>query len=359
MGYDCRTFSVEPQVPVDRGEMSMGIVASRSGSDETRSSGSKDDSSTRIDEEEDESEPDVTGRDQQALVLDAYLHAAVPRPGQIFHFRPDPWIRSLSFHRVEVVDILHQMGVRVDDPGIRHVEAVQNLNTWAVAALCRSLSLDSLLTFVAAALLEQQIVVFCPNIGILTAMVLSIIPMIFPFSWQSLLLPVLPAIASNHLDLLEAPVPFIVGVVFKTSEVRSRCSSIVRVNAYKNKVRNAGNLPSLPQSAALSEALSGPYEVLRKAGEVPGADARPIHAVTESQAAAATAFAATLQTYLKSLVADLKGYTITDVSARTGSERVSILLKESFIESFPPRDRIFMRQFVETQMFNVYCDSVI
>lgn len=37
----------------------------------------------------------------------------------------------------------------------------------------------------------------------------------------------------------------------------------------------------------------------------------------------------------------------------------SVLLKDSFVESFPPRDRPFMRQFAETQMFSVYCDAVI
>lgn len=37
----------------------------------------------------------------------------------------------------------------------------------------------------------------------------------------------------------------------------------------------------------------------------------------------------------------------------------SVLLKDSFVESFPPRDRPFMRQFAETQMFSVYCDAAI
>ena len=37
----------------------------------------------------------------------------------------------------------------------------------------------------------------------------------------------------------------------------------------------------------------------------------------------------------------------------------SVLLKDSFTDSFPPRDRPFMRAFAETQMFAVYCDAVI
>ena len=54
-------------------------------------------------------------------------------------------------------------------------------------------------------------VLFCPNIGLLSTAVLSIIPLIRPFAWQSLLMPVLPAL-EQMLDLMDAPVPFILGV---------------------------------------------------------------------------------------------------------------------------------------------------
>jgi hypothetical protein len=60
--------------------------------------------------------------------------------------------------------------------------------------------------------------------------------------------------------------------------------------------------------------------------------------------------------HLEGLCRDLQMHTITDVQT---AERVSLLLKDSFIESFIPRDRLFIKQFVETQMFSVYSDSVI
>lgn len=51
-------------------------------------------------------------------------------------------------------------------------------------------------------LLERQTVVFCPNIGVLTSCVLALIPLVRPYAWQSLLLPVLPA-TEQMLDFLE------------------------------------------------------------------------------------------------------------------------------------------------------------
>lgn len=50
---------------------------------------------------------------------------------------------------------------------------------------------------------------FCPNIGLLSTCVLSLIPLLRPFSWHSFLMPVLP---HKLLGFLEAPVPFIIGV---------------------------------------------------------------------------------------------------------------------------------------------------
>lgn len=58
-------------------------------------------------------------------------------------------------------------------------------------------------------------VVFCPNIGVLSTVVLALVPLLRPYSWQSLLLPVLPTL-EKMLDLLEAPVPFILGVQVRT-----------------------------------------------------------------------------------------------------------------------------------------------
>ena len=58
----------------------------------------------------------------------------------------------------------------------------------------------------AAVLLERQVVIFCPNIGVLTSSVLALIPLVRPYAWQSLLLPVLPA-TEQMLDFLQARMP--------------------------------------------------------------------------------------------------------------------------------------------------------
>jgi hypothetical protein len=49
-------------------------------------------------------------------------------------------------------------------------------------------------------------------------------------SWQCLMMPVTPG---TMMSLLDAPVPFVLGLQYKTPEVVARCADLIRVNVYK------------------------------------------------------------------------------------------------------------------------------
>jgi hypothetical protein len=220
--------------------------------------------------------------------------------------------------------------------------------------LCRSLTLPNILTLLTAVLLERQTVVFSPNVGVLTSVVLSMIPLVRPFAWQSLLLPVLPC-TEDMLDLLQAPVPFLVGMQHKTEDVRALVGGLVRVNVGKDKVKGAATLPALPNDRLLMQRLQPSYNVLSNIGRRQG-HCQPLYAVGGIQRTAAEGFLQNMRQYLTGLTANLAKHTITDVQHE---DRVSLLLKDSFIESFAPKERPFVRQFVETQMFTEFVDAVI
>lgn len=63
----------------------------------------------------------------------------------------------------------------------------------------------------AGVMLERNCVVFCPNVGLLSTCVLSLIPLLRPFSWQHFLMPVLPD-TQHWLTFLDSPTPFVVGI---------------------------------------------------------------------------------------------------------------------------------------------------
>lgn len=75
-------------------------------------------------------------------------------------------------------------------------------------------------------MLERNTVVFCPNIGLLSTCVLSLIPLLRPFSWQHFLMPVLPD-TQDWLDLLDNPTPFVVGIQVGSLDWSVHCGCLL------------------------------------------------------------------------------------------------------------------------------------
>ncbi|XP_021276122.1 uncharacterized protein LOC110410638 isoform X2 [Herrania umbratica] len=296
-------------------------------------------------------------------ILCEYYQIPCPARGSTLRFHPLEHLHPLEYHRPDE-KVLHIAGSTIDlrscSTSLEFAEAhtallaeeeATALSTWAVACMCGSLRLEHVLTIFAGALLEKQIVVVCSNLGILSATVLSIVPLIRPYQWQSLLMPVLP---DDMLDFLDAPVPYIVGVKNKTSEVQSKLANVILVDANKNQVK-ASTIPQLPQHRELFACLS-PYHA-KLVGESYLGRKRPVYECTDVQIEAAKGFLSVLRSYLDSLCSNMRSHTITNV--QSNNDKVSLLLKESFIDSFPSRDRPFMKLFVDTQLFSVHTDLVL
>lgn len=283
------------------------------------------------------------------LVLEQYYNSHVVPPNGVYTISFGD-LYQVEYHRVPAGRAYAEVAVLRDILAYAEAELAQSIELWSVAALCRSLSLDNILAVLSAALLEKQMVMFCPNIGMLSACVLSLMPLLRPFNWQCLLLPVTP---TGMLGFLEAPVPFVLGVQYKTHEVASKCSGLMRVNVYKDVVKNCP-VPQMPGSKKLAAALAPHYARLRAAADV--AAYRPVYAIDPEEAAAAGAFLELLQESLVAMCGDLRLYTITNVGME---KRTGFLFKDGYLDSFPAKDRAFMKAFSETQMFSVWSDQVI
>lgn len=293
-------------------------------------------------------------------VLYSFHSMPVPVPGERIVFAPEEGLQTIEYCRPllknseqgtsasnQRIDPKH-LGVEVAQI---EAEAACELRVWTVASLCRSLSLENILSLLVAAMFEKQIVFFCSNIGILTSSVLSLIPLLRPFTWQSLLMPVVP---TRLLDLLDAPVPFAVGLQHKTQEVAQRCGDLVRVNLYKDSIKNSPPASSLPGYRHLLNKLAPVHKLLHQKGSHAK---RPMHIPTSTEASAVESFLLIFTDYLQKLVGDLRRHTITEVGK--DGLRVCLLLEESLVESFPQKDWPFMKAFVQTQMFSSFSDAVI
>ncbi|KAG4387916.1 hypothetical protein AAZX31_09G066600 [Glycine max] len=297
-------------------------------------------------------------------IISEYYCLACPARDSALRFHPLEHLHPLEYHRPDET-ILHLAGSTVDlkscSTGLEFAEAHNSLlaeeeatalSIWAVACMCGTLRLENVLTFFAGALLEKQIVFVCSNLGILSASVLSVIPLIRPYQWQSLLMPVLP---NGMLEFLDAPVPYIVGIKNKTNEVQSKLTNnVILIDVSRNQVKSS-TVPQLPRQKELISSLRPYHETL--VGESYLGRRRPVYECTEVQTEAAKGFLSELRSYLDSLCYNIRSHTITNV--QSNDDKVSLLLKESFIDSFPYRDQPFMKLFVDTQLFSVHTDIVL
>ncbi|KAG0558563.1 hypothetical protein KC19_10G038000 [Ceratodon purpureus] len=297
-------------------------------------------------------------------VVVGYHRLRIPMQGETITFQPLEHLTSITFTRggnaiptLEngVPDLKHSksnLEVAEARAAAMAAEECEALAVWSVATICRELSLQNVLSMLACTLLEKQMVVICPNLGVLSAVVLAMKPMIRPYVWQCLLLPVLP---NKMLDFLDAPVPYIVGIQSKTSEVQSKVANLVRVNVLKNKV-SMSSIPPLPEYNKLLSQLEPFHSQL---AAVSGSARRhPVHHTNEAQAHAVEGFLQVLQKYCTGVLCkNLRSHTITNV--QSNNDKVSLLLKDSFIDSFPSREQAFIKHFADTQLFSVYTDAIL
>ncbi|XP_062079547.1 uncharacterized protein LOC133784008 [Humulus lupulus] len=288
-------------------------------------------------------------------IICGYHTLPLPPRGGVLVFQPLEHLQSIEYRRppVSSLGVYDKYSDSLESSEVNFklaaVEEALALSIWTTATICRVLSLESVLSLLTGVLLEKQVVVVCPNLGLLSATVLSLISMILPFQWHSLMLPVLPGRMAEFLD---APVPFIVGLLNKPNDFKMKTSNLVHVELLKDQVKTC-SLPTLPRHKELATALA-PFHA-RLSRETSMAKKHPVHKCSETQAEAAEKFLKVTRGYLESLCSDLRLHTITSV--QSNNDRVSLLLKDSFIDSFSSRDQPFIKHFVDTQMFSVLSDS--
>ncbi|XP_050251957.1 uncharacterized protein LOC126698629 isoform X2 [Quercus robur] len=288
-------------------------------------------------------------------IVCGYHALSLPPRGSELLFQPLEHLQAIVYMRPPLAALgfhennLDSLEVAEVDAKLAAAEEAFALSIWTTATICRALSLESVLSLVAGVLLEKQVLVVCPNLGVLSAVVLSLVPLIRPFQWQSLLLPVLPG---RMLDFLDAPVPYIVGIQYKPVDLKMKASNVVHVNVLKDEVKMC-HLPALPRHKELVSELGPIHARLSRESSI--AKRHPVYRCSDVQAEAAAEFLNVMRCYLESLCSDLKSHAITCV--QSNNDRVSLLLKDSFIDSFPSRDRPFMKQFVDTQLFSVLSDT--
>jgi hypothetical protein len=118
--------------------------------------------------------------------------------------------------------------------------------------LFMSLSLDNIITVFRCLCSEQSVCILSNKISLLTPVQEALLSFLFPMQWQGCYIPVMPM---HMTDILEAPVPILVGLhssYLQKCPVKNRPGRVVFVDLDKNALFLGSNVAIGPDSTFLS-----------------------------------------------------------------------------------------------------------
>ncbi|XP_075998353.1 DENN domain-containing protein 5B-like [Genypterus blacodes] len=190
----------------------------------------------------------VTSHTAPPLPLESYIHnilyeVPLPPPG-----------RSLKFHGVQGPILCQRPG-----PG------ELPLGEYPLGEAFSLLGVDNMVQLLTCVLLETQVLLCSQDYQRLMTVAESITTLLFPFQWQHIYLPILSA---PLYHLLDAPVPFLMGIQRRDGAQRSSLhlpheANLCFVDIDNHCVEPPEDLPSFPDRTELLQELS---EVLLRFG---------------------------------------------------------------------------------------------
>eukprot|EP01038_Epipyxis_sp_PR26KG_P004914 gene4914-6877_t len=154
--------------------------------------------------------------------------------------------------RTEVFFALPESLMRITRPPKNHLPMVD----FSYRPLFTLLSVDNIIAVFCCLCAEMTICICSENIALLTPIQEALLSFLFPFIWQGCYVPILPA---NMMEILDAPVPFLVGIHPDYLKNRPKPATVVLVDI-DNDVIDVGQddtyfeprvIPTLPAKALM------------------------------------------------------------------------------------------------------------
>jgi len=164
-------------------------------------------------------------KEQIPTILSSFYSAALPKPGSQFR-----------------VPLLPTVGGFVRP---LHSDDEYYLADYSIPILFHVFKKRQILWLLSAILLERKILFICKNVRMLSSVVLSFVPLLRPFEYQSVVVPVLP----ERMDMvIEAPVPFLIGLPRGPNASSLNVpKDVILVNVDEKKITVTGGLSSVPE----------------------------------------------------------------------------------------------------------------
>jgi hypothetical protein len=231
----------------------------------------------------------------------------------------------------------------------RHEDA-HLISSHCVPSLFWALDKETILTLVAAALLERKMIFVSSNLRLLSNCTLSFIALLKPFVLQCVFIPVLP---DDLLQIAEAPVPFIAGLanpkLIRAAKEANPELIIVDLANRRVYIPPECVVPPLPNIRGLSHAIEPYVAQLRKSFD----KYIPPYKAAKNQRDLVTELLRLLEQYITPYFEAFRRHCITSLT-----DNVTIFVKETYlIEETDHVSIEFFQPFMETQIFAAWCDN--
>lgn len=264
-------------------------------------------------------------------ILDCYYSRPVPKPGETLYF-------DLPFH-YQLKSTTFYCPVGDDESRL--------ISDWVLIPTFKILGIENFMHLFCAMLLEKPTIILSKrSLGTVANVVLSVIPLLRPFKWQGLLIPILP---TSLQEVLQAPVPFISGI----TELNINVQEAVIIDLDENKVFlvNETHLPKLPEGKKLMHNIQLEYTQLQAAKEK---DFHNPLITSSEQMKLALAILNQLQQYTLWLLGKIQTHFQNSKLDLSNSHNQDYLTT-TFVNSVAKENREFVKCFLATQHFSVYC----
>eukprot|EP01105_Mastigella_eilhardi_P019442 TRINITY_DN4573_c0_g1_i2.p1 TRINITY_DN4573_c0_g1~~TRINITY_DN4573_c0_g1_i2.p1 ORF type:complete len:508 (+),score=118.28 TRINITY_DN4573_c0_g1_i2:274-1797(+) len=206
-----------------------------------------------------------------------------------------------------------------------------------IVSTYRELGARTFVQVLKALLTEMKIVVVCADLRKLTMMVLSLLPLLGPFTFQNHVLPVLPSFLRGYL---EAPCPYVFGLVdLSDSAVQQYCGAdeeLVVVNLDNRTLHTTASMPStFPSEQFITNKID---QLLGK----PRSSAEPSDVVYRK-------LVLLLSSYFEDMFSRFRKFCVRDEG-----RGVSIFERTAFVENCDADQVPFFRRVCDTQTFKAF-----
>lgn len=253
-----------------------------------------------------------------------------------------------TYHRIPVPTEKHQTTVTLANlspilytPG----DVTEAVAEWCFPCMFRTLSVKTLVKLFTAVLLEEKIVMFCADTGILSSCVTGLTALLRPYAWQGTFLPIVPP---SMMAVMESPIPFVAGIP-ESSPQLSGVDGGVLVDLQHDVMTGRLHFPRLPHSDRIYDAFSAYATAIASTGP----PSNPCKSSVADGDSLAKLLAA-LALWHTHLLEQLAAVPAVGLDFKWGNNKEV----EQVVRALSFSERDFYREFFETQHFSIISDRL-